>query len=150
MGLTGERLKGKELVKCGVATHFVPQSKIPQLRQTIIDKTDETTDLKKLQEIIKEYAEIIYSSDIFSFPKSEDVRNIFKVDSLEEIFQRLESLHSNPNSTPEQKTWAEHILKHLKSYSPISLAVCLEQVKRGLKMKSNEEGYNLEAQIVSA
>ncbi len=36
LGLTGHRLKAKDLVKWGIATHFVPQAKIPELYQDLI------------------------------------------------------------------------------------------------------------------
>lgn len=36
LGLTGHRLKAKDLVKWGVATHFVPADKIDSLKQDIV------------------------------------------------------------------------------------------------------------------
>jgi len=36
LGITGHRLKAKDLVKNGVATHFVPQNKLEELYKDII------------------------------------------------------------------------------------------------------------------
>ena len=35
LGLTGHRLKGRELVKWGVATHFVEQARLPELYEKL-------------------------------------------------------------------------------------------------------------------
>ena len=45
LGLTGHRVKGKDLVKWGIATHFVPMGKISSLYKALTDGvTQETLD----------------------------------------------------------------------------------------------------------
>ena len=35
IGLTGQRVKARDLVKWGIATHFVPKDKLPELYKAI-------------------------------------------------------------------------------------------------------------------
>jgi 3-hydroxyisobutyryl-CoA hydrolase len=148
MGLTGERLKGRDLAKCGVATHFVPMEKIENMKNAIIENVDKDTDLKKIQSIVKEYSEIIFTPENFEFPKYNNVKKVFIPDSLENIVKRLINLIQT--GSEEDKSWASKHLDYLNSCSQISLAVALEQIKRGMHIKSKEEAFNLEAQIVAA
>ena len=148
LGLTGEKLKGKDLALSGVATHFVPNSKLEQMKQAIIDNTKEDTDLNKLDEIISPFTEIKYSDENFSFPHSEDIKKTFLVDSLPEIIKRLNTLIET-GSEGEGK-WAQKQLDTLNKISPISALVVVEQIKRGLELKSLEEAFNLEAQLVAS
>jgi enoyl-CoA hydratase/carnithine racemase len=48
-----------------------------------------------------------------------------------------------------EKVWSKKVLDTLNQMSPISLAVTLEQIKRGLEIKSIEEAFNVEAQLVA-
>ena len=38
LALTGNRIKGKDLVKWGLATHYVPEENLEPLKQAIVDK----------------------------------------------------------------------------------------------------------------
>jgi 3-hydroxyisobutyryl-CoA hydrolase len=148
MGLTRERIKGKDLAKCGVATHFVPTDKLESLRKVIIEKVNEDTELPHLQEIVKEFSEIVYNPEEFSFPKYDEIKRTFLVDSLEELMNRLSSLIENGST--EEMEWAKKCINEINSASPISLVVTLEQIKRGMHIKTLEEALNLEAQLIAA
>ena len=41
LGLTGFRLKGKEVAQWGIATHFVPKEKMQSLKDEIIQKVND-------------------------------------------------------------------------------------------------------------
>ena len=148
MGLTGDRLKGKQLAQCGVATHFVSQEKFEKLRNTLIEKVNEESDLTHLQEIVRDFAELEYTPEQFDFPKYEEIKRTFVIDSLEELFSRLQNLADN--GSEEESKWANKALNSMNSASPISLVVTYEQIKRGIKIKSLEEAFNLEAQLIAA
>lgn len=147
MGLTGDRLKGKELAQCGVATHFVPADKIDKLKSAIIEKSNKDTDLKKVQEIVREFSEIVYSPDTFYFPKHEEIKKAFQPTTLEDIHKSLERLSTK--GTEEEQKWAQNVLKTLSNNSLISQAVTIEQLKRGSTIKSKEEAFNMEAQLIA-
>jgi 3-hydroxyisobutyryl-CoA hydrolase len=147
MGLTGEKLKGEELVKCGVATHYIKQEKFDILKNILIERIKPEHTLEDIQKLVLENTDKTYSKDHFEFPYYNEIQKVFEVTSLSEINKRLEDMVKN-GSTGE-KEWANNILLNFRKYSPISLVVTLEQVKRGMELKSIDEAYNMEAQIVS-
>lgn len=48
LGITGHRIKGRDLVKWGIATHYVPQDKLDVLRQDI---TSSVTDAMTVKDV---------------------------------------------------------------------------------------------------
>ncbi len=148
MGLTGEKLKGRDLAKCGLATNFVRSEKLDVLKSIIIEKSNENISLEKLQEIVDEFSEVIYSPENFSFPKGDEISRTFVPDDLNEIFSRLQRLEEN--GSEGEQAWAKKTLDTLNSFSPLSLFVTFEQIKKGIKIHSIEEAYNIEAQMVAA
>ena len=147
MGLTGDKIKGKDLAFCGVATHYVPKQNFENLKKDIIQSVNEDTDLEKLKDIVKIHAEEIYSEDKFSFPNIEEIHRIFAIDSMENLHKRLLNIFENGSDT--ERLWAKNVMGVLSRASQISQAVVLEQIKRGMKFTSIEEAYNLEAQLVA-
>lgn len=148
MGLTGEKIKGKDLAKCGVATHFVASDKLETLKTTIIEKSKDDITLQQLQEIVAHYSDVVYSPKDFTFPKGDEIKRTFIPDDLNEIFVRLQRLAEN--GSEGEQSWAQATLNSLNSFSPLSLVVTFEQIKKGIKVKNLEEAYNIEAQMVSA
>ena len=148
MGLTGEKIKGKDLAKCGVATHFVTSDKLETLKTTIIEKSKDDITLQQLQEIVAHYSDVVYSPKDFTFPKADEIKRTFIPDDLNEVFVRLQRL--SENGSEAEQSWAQATLNSLNSFSPLSLVVTFEQIKKGIKVKNLEEAYNIEAQIVSA
>lgn len=145
-GLTGKRLKGKDLVKCGLATHFVPQDKLDELKQKILEFVDENTNLQKMNQLCSSYSEVIYKEKEFSLNKLDEIMNVFQLDSLSNVLTRLNEIVENGEE--ENKKWASNILKNLNSYCPTSLVLHFEQMKRGIKIKTLEEAYEMELQII--
>ena len=148
MGLTGEKIKGKDLAKCGIATNFVTNDKMDKLKETIIEKAKDDITLQQVQDIVNEFSDIVYTPKDFSFPKSDEISRTFIPDDLNEIFVRLQRLVEN--GSEGEQTWATNTINTLNSFSPLSLVVTFEQIKRGINIKSLEEAYNVEAQMVSA
>ena len=148
MGLTGDKIKGRDLAKCGVATHFVPQEKMEKLKTALIEKSGEYADLKRVQSIVNEFAEITYDPEQFTFPRSDEIKRTFSVDNIEGVIARLQ--HTIEDGSEDEKVWAGNVLKIIQKSSPISIIVTFEQIKRGILMKSIDEAYNLEAQLCSA
>jgi|LauGreDrversion4_2_1035121.scaffolds.fasta_scaffold378708_1 3-hydroxyisobutyryl-CoA hydrolase len=148
MALTGEKVKGRDLAKCGLATNFVRSDKMESLKSTIIEKSNEDISLEKLQEIVNEYSDIIYTPENFSFPKSDEISRTFVLDDINEVFTRLHRLIEN--GSEGEQAWANKTLATLNSLSPFSLVVTFEQIKKGTKIQSLEEAFNIEAQMVSA
>jgi len=71
---------------------------------------------------------------------------VFQLDSLSNVFSRLNEIVEKGED--ENKNWAANIIKNLNAYSPTSLVLHFEQMKRGLKIKSLEEAYEIELQLI--
>jgi len=147
LGLTGDKIKGKDLAFCGVATHYVPKNNFENLKKDIIQNVNEETNLEKLKEIVKSHSEVVYTEDKFSFPNIKEIHRIFAIDTMDDLHKRLLNLFENGSDS--EKLWAKNILGVLSKASQISQAVVLEQIKRGIQFTSIEEAYNLEAQLVA-
>ena len=147
MGLTGDKLKGKDLAHSGIATHFVPKDKFDILRKDIIEQANGDTNLENLKEIVQSYSDVTYSPEDYTFPSMNEIHRTFHIDSLDEIHNRLGVMLENGSDS--EKLWATKILNVLNRCSQISQAIVMEQIKRGIKMTNIEDAYNLEAQLVA-
>ena len=144
--MTGERIKGKELVKCGLATHFVSSNKIDSLKNALIEISDDNVDYQKLHQICNNYADLVYDAKEFYFPNMGEINKIFLHDNLIDCIKRIKTLSIEGNE--ENKKWANNILKILSSYSPISLLLHFEQIKKGIKITTLNEAYDLELKLI--
>lgn len=110
MGLTGIKVKGYDLKKVGLATHFVESHKMTELENMLIkckDHRDVETALDK------------FSSDFETNPSELDgilprIKKCFNGATVEAIFDRLQC---------DGTDWAIKTLNILKKNSPISLKV---------------------------
>jgi 3-hydroxyisobutyryl-CoA hydrolase len=145
-GLTGHRVKGKDLAKCGVATHFIKEENISKLKsEMVLLSENESVSVDKIKSLCDKYSEIIYSPSTFSFDGEEFINKIFKFDSLINIVKRLnESLKTE---SPKEVKLAKYILGVFKRVSPISLLITFEQLKRGTQIKRIEEAFAIESQL---
>lgn len=160
LGLTGEKLRGKELAQTGIATHYVQEDKFSKLKEIIIQKVDEHINLDKLNSLISQNADYTYSTTTFSLNNSERIKYIFKLDSVSKIYERLNNIidkkvekindqNADLLTSEESRKWAEKTKATLDRQSPLSLCVIFELLKRGLEMNSIDEAYDVEAQVVA-
>ena len=131
VGLTGERIKGKDLVKCGLATHFVSSNKIDSLKNALIEISDDNVDYQKLHQICNNYADLVYDAKEFYFPNMGEINKIFLHDNLIDCIKRIKTLSIEGNE--ENQKWSNNIIKNLSSCSPISLLLHFEQIKKGIE-----------------
>jgi len=111
LALTGARLKGAEAVEAGLATHFVPRARMPDLRAAL-----RAGDAR----VVAEFAEPVPDGAIAAQRLAID--RCFAGDSIAAIRAAL---------TSEGTEWAAAQLAVLDRVSPTSLAVTLELLKRG-------------------
>lgn len=128
LGLTGHRLKGYDVVAAGVATHFVPSSRLDELRVALLhhgvsalDDMCETGDARPVAEL------------------RERVDATFAGLTVEEI---IEALASRPDDE-----WAKKQLASLQRLSPSSLKVTLRMLLTA--PDTLEECFALEHQLGS-
>jgi len=146
VGLTGERIKGKDLARCGFATHFVPAHKMEGLKAALIEKINENSNLGSVDEICRSFSDYVYKPDDFYFNREDEIKRVFQFDSLDDIMDRLRDLQEIGSEL--EKSWASLILANFAKFSPISLHVTFESLKRGTQLKSIEEAFNIEAQLI--
>jgi len=136
------------LAYSGIATHYVPKEKFEILKKEIIEKSNRDTNLQNLREIVQAYSEVTFSPENYTFPNIDEIHRTFSIDSMEELHNRLSLMLENGSDS--EKLWTKKILNTLNKASQISQAIVLEQIKRGINLKSIEDAYNLEAQLVAA
>ncbi|KAF1332358.1 3-hydroxyisobutyryl-coa hydrolase, partial [Globisporangium splendens] len=147
LALTGERVKGSEVIGLGLATHYIPSSEYESLvhhltalefqsymtqeqRDEIIHETLEELETDEAQaEIDPTYLETVEA--VFG-AQNED-------DTVEGIYARLHKLDTE---------WARETLATLQKMSPLSLKVTLEQMRQGA-VKNCAECFQMEYRMAT-
>lgn len=128
LGLTGERLKGRDLVYAGIATHYVPSERLPQLEKRLQELG--TRDYDVVNGAIEEFVGQPEGSEGSEMEYSlKDVR-----EQIDECFQfnKVENIVDALRQTGGE--WAPRTLKQLEELSPESLKLSLEQLRRGERL----------------
>lgn len=122
LGLTGHRLRAADMLYCGIATHFVSATRVPELLDALAKLGDRSRDgVKKTLDA--------FHSDPGAAPLSKHrqlIDSVFSASTVADIFRGLEQHASGPEHAAVA-SW----LKALRSASPTSLAVTMEQLERG-------------------
>ncbi|KAJ1858927.1 3-hydroxyisobutyryl-CoA hydrolase [Coemansia sp. RSA 1853] len=143
LGLTGQKLKGRDLLYAGIATHYVPSERHALLEQRLQGLG--TSDYDAINLAIEEFAaqpETTESEDFvgvandvpidFSLASMRDVIDIcFKFNTIEAILQALSEVANQPGPACE---WAQKTYAQLNQMSPSSLKLTLEQLRRGAQL----------------
>lgn len=126
LALTSEIIDGKEAVAIGVADYLIASKNWNHLKEKLNQikwaslKTDEINNLLD-QEVSRN--EKTQDSQSLLFDIKEKIDKNFSYNTIEKIKESL--------MTFQEDEWANNVLKKLRSYSPISLKVTLEQLKKG-------------------
>ncbi len=134
--LTGERLQTADGVSAGVCTHHVSASRFPDLTEALCGNVS-------VDATIAAFAELVPDGEIAA--KRELIDQLFAGNEVEEI---LSALDREAGSGRENAAWAGKIAAVVRTKSPMSLRIALEQMKRGAKW-SFEECMQTEYRIVS-
>jgi len=132
LGLTGARLRGRDVLAAGVATHFVTADKMPTLEallleygskpiwrtvevlQSAIDAIDQLAPEERQPSFLEEHAAEI--DDCFGRP---DVAAI------------IDAVNTTAAAATAPEHWAIQASKAMAAASPTSLTVTLEALRRG-------------------
>ncbi|KAL2938797.1 3-hydroxyisobutyryl-CoA hydrolase-like protein 5 [Bienertia sinuspersici] len=126
LALTGTRLNGKELVTAGLATHFVPSEKLPELEQQLINLNK--GDKEAVKSLIEKFSSEVQIDADSILNKQKIIDECFSKNSVEEIIQSFEAA-----SLKEGNGWIGPVLKGLKRSSPTGLRITLRSVREGRK-----------------
>src|SRR5579885_1220756 len=134
--LTGERLKAADGVGAGVCTHYVSAKRFPDL-------TDALCGNVSADATIAAFAEPGSGGEIEA--RKEAIDRLFAGGQIEDI---LAALDREAAGGGENAAWAGKIAAIIRTKSPTSLRIALEQMKRGVQW-TFEECMRAEYRIVS-
>ncbi|KAA2214833.1 enoyl-CoA hydratase/isomerase family protein [Teichococcus oryzae] len=115
LALTGARLHGAEAVEAGLATHFVPSERLPELRAALLAEADAA--------MVERFAQPVPPGRIAALRPA--IARCFGHHDRAAIEAALEA---------EGGEWAAEQLAILRRVSPTSVAVTLELLRRGATM----------------
>ncbi|KAK9190953.1 hypothetical protein WN943_019563 [Citrus x changshan-huyou] len=124
LALTGARLNGKELVAAGLATHFVPSEKLPELEKRLIGLN--TGDEIAVKSAIEEFSEDVQLDGQSVLNKQSIIDECFSKETVAEIIKSFEA-----EAGKEGNGWIGPVLKGLKKSSPTGLKITLRSVREG-------------------
>ncbi|KAL3323208.1 hypothetical protein AABB24_040364 [Solanum stoloniferum] len=130
-GLTGARLNGKELVAAGLATHFVPLEKLPELEKHLLSLN--TGDEDAVGSAIKEFSTDVQIDEESILKKQSIIDECFSKDSVADIISSVET-----EAGKEGNGWIVPVLKGLKRSSPTGLKITLRSIREGRKQTLSE------------
>lgn len=124
LGLTGARLDGAEMLACGLATHFVPSTRLPLLEEALL-KVD-TADRGVINSIIKQFSQHVLLKEKSALHRMNVIDRCFSKRTVEEILSALE--HEAVKGADEFITAS---IQSLKKASPMSLKISLRSIREG-------------------
>ena len=119
LGLTGARLKAADACYAGVATHFVPAERLPDLEQALAQSPD-------VDEVLSGFAADPGPAPLEAHRAA--IERCFTRETLEELLDAL----AGETGAAESGDWAAKTMKLLETRcSPTSLKVSFEALRRG-------------------
>ncbi|KAI9087830.1 hypothetical protein K1719_030160 [Acacia pycnantha] len=142
LGLTGRRLDGAEMVKCGLATHLVPSKKLNLLENSLRSVT--TSDISTIRAIIDKFSEIADLKEDSSLKRLDTINECFSKGTVEEIVRSLEKEIEAGGA----EKWSSDALNYMRASCPTSLKIWLRSVREG-RGQSIEECLSRDYNIAS-
>ncbi|KAM5151584.1 3-hydroxyisobutyryl-CoA hydrolase, mitochondrial [Mantella aurantiaca] len=130
IALTGFRLKGRDVQKAGIATHFVESEKIPSLEKDLTSLKRPSK--KDVAEVLDTYQTKSTAGEEKPFILAEHmdkINSLFTANSVEEIFENLKK---------DGSPFAQQQLQILSKMSPTSLKITFRQLKNGSSLTLQE------------
>lgn len=117
LGLTGFRLKGKDVTKAGIATHYVESKDLEALEKELVATTNSAEVAAVLNKFnVKDTAEFVLAKNM------SQINQCFSGPTVEAIVANLEK---------DGSEWAQSTLKTLSKMSPTSMKVTKKQLDLG-------------------
>lgn len=157
IGLTGCRLNATDLLQTGIATHLVKSERMEELEEALSNldmSLDDPAESRKLirntlNEFSHEGENDLFASSMV-VQQAENISRTFgsKVQSVEEIMQRLQALKGEEEASQESRDWASKMHHTLTKMSPISLKLTFEQIRKGRKLLNLQSCLYMEYRMV--
>ncbi|KAF9210300.1 hypothetical protein BGZ59_009623 [Podila verticillata] len=124
LGLVGTRLKGIDTVYAGIATHYVPSERLAALEDRLAELETKNHDVINMA--IEDFvSEPVHGHKYSLSDDREAIDRCFRFNTIEEIIAALEK-----EGTP----FAAKTLTTLRTVSPTSLKVTLQQIREGANL----------------
>lgn len=126
LALTGFRLKGRDLQKAGIATHFVESEKLPALEEDLIALKSPSKE--NVADVLNSYhmkCKIDQEKQFVLDEHMDKINSLFSANSMEEIIQNLKQ---------DGSPFALKQLETINKMSPTSLKMTLRQLREGASM----------------
>lgn len=125
LALTGNRLKGYDVYKAGIATHYCKSSDIEELQNALTNTCNNAEDIKSVLKKFQVDDQVPFSLD----PYLEKINKYFSLPTMEAIVEALEQDGSD---------WAKNTVETLRQMSPTSLKVTLKELNLGKNLDLHE------------
>jgi len=145
LALTGNTLKGDDLIYAGIATHYVKSNQLKELQSALADASNDNSDMLGdcAESVLKSFHSIDTESSFLSQNRY-DIEHAFDgKDTIEEIIEALESMGTDSE-------FGQSTLQTLSKMSPTSLKVTLEGLKRGARAQNIGEALQIEYRMSQA
>lgn len=123
LALTGYRLKGVDVLKAGIATHFCDSKKLDEVESDLIKCADEAA----IKKVLEKHNDI--KGEFSLSPHLQQINRCFSGDSVEEIIARLEK---------DGSEWAKKTIETLNKMSPTSLKVTVKLLGLGANLNLDQ------------
>nr|NP_001014338.1 3-hydroxyisobutyryl-CoA hydrolase, mitochondrial [Danio rerio]Q58EB4.1 RecName: Full=3-hydroxyisobutyryl-CoA hydrolase, mitochondrial; AltName: Full=3-hydroxyisobutyryl-coenzyme A hydrolase; Short=HIB-CoA hydrolase; Short=HIBYL-CoA-H; Flags: Precursor [Danio rerio]AAH91995.1 3-hydroxyisobutyryl-Coenzyme A hydrolase [Danio rerio]AAI64778.1 Hibch protein [Danio rerio] len=141
LALTGFRLKGRDVQRVGVATHFVQSEKIESLEKDLVDlKSPSISDVAQLLDSYQEQSHLDAEKPFVLQEQTEAIDRLFSAGSVEEIVENLKK---------DGSAFALKQAETLAKMSPTSLKLTFRQIEEGARM-SLQEVFMMEYRLSQA
>jgi len=117
--LTGERLNGADALAAGLATHRVPSARVPELIEGL-------TGTVPVDALLGAFAEPAGEGPLQ--PRRAAIDRLFAASRVEDI---LDALDRETAAQSADADWAGKTAATMRTKSPLSLKIALQQVRRG-------------------
>ncbi|XP_039178025.1 3-hydroxyisobutyryl-CoA hydrolase, mitochondrial isoform X2 [Crotalus tigris] len=126
LGLTGFRLRGRDVHKAGIATHFVEAEKIAALEKDLIELISPTK--ANVEDVLDSYhkeCKLDQEKEFILGEHMDKINSLFSANSMEEIVQNLKK---------DGSPFALDQLRTIAKMSPTSLKIAFRQLKEGASL----------------
>ncbi len=167
LGLTGARLRGRDVASAGIATHFVPGARIEALEMLLLELAGKTKGKAYTLESNQDFIDLDVlgrgiasldqlapdstdGSSAASPPPQLNEQMLAEVDdafSRDEVGAIVDAVQSMAATAPDQHHWALAAARELARASPTALAVTHEALRRGKACASLAECLQMEFRI---
>ncbi|KAM4609274.1 3-hydroxyisobutyryl-CoA hydrolase, mitochondrial [Polymixia lowei] len=126
LALTGFRLKGRDVQRAGVASHFVESQKIPALEKELVDmKSPSAEDVSRVLDSYQNQSSLDAGKPFVLEQHMEDIDRLFSSSSVEDILQNLKA---------DGSSFAKKQSETLSKMSPMSLKITYKQLQDGASL----------------